>query len=249
MVGHRFLAKSKPDGYTIGSLTTGAFTLGPALQDLDFDPCTAFTSIIQYATADHTLSVRNDSPIKSFKDFIEEGRKRELLIAGTGMTLGDLATERLGAEAKIKLKVVPYGGFAKSLPVVLGGHADAVVSAGHYEYVKAGQLRIIAQMTAKRNKEFPEIPTLKELGYDIEVLAVYSIAAPNGVPKPIQKKLEEAFTRAFRDPSFEQTLHNVAYTPEYRNGEDLDKYYKDVYDKTQKEFKEMGLGKYGKQKK
>jgi tripartite-type tricarboxylate transporter receptor subunit TctC len=100
-----------------------------------------------------------------------------------------------------------------------------------------------------RNKEFPEIPTLKELGYDIEIAVFYGIVGPKGVPEPIQKKLEEAFTLAARDPSFAQVVHNAAHTLFYRNAEDFGKYIKEAYRKSEKEFRELGLGRFSTEKK
>jgi len=248
-VGVRFIAKSKPDGYTIGHLSASPVVIAPFFQEIDYDPTTDFTPIIQYGMADHPLGVPVDSPIKTFKDFIEEARKREIKIAGTGNTSADIAMLRLAAAEKLKLTIVPYGGFAPSLPAVLGGHADAIVSAGYYEYVRSGKLRLIAQTTGMRNNEFPDIPTLKELGYDIETAVFYGIVGPKGLPEQIKKKLEEAFTQAAHDPSFPQVSHNVAYTCFYRNSEDWGKHIKKEYQRSEKEFRELGLGRFGKEKK
>jgi len=249
VVGVRFIAKSKPDGYTIGSITGSPVVIAPFFQEVDYDPTTDFTPIIQYAMADHPLGVPLDSPIKTFKDFMEEARKREIKIAGNGNTAADFAMLRLAAAEKVKLTIVPYGGLAPSLPAVLGGHADAIVSSGYYEYVRSGKLRLLCQTTGMRNKEFPEIPTLKELGYDIEIAVFYGIVGPKGLPEAIQKKLEEAFTLAVRDPSFAQLVHNAAFTLSHKNAEDFGKYMKEAYRRSEKELRELGLGRFAKEKK
>lgn len=249
-VGPRFVAFSKPDGYTIGSLGSSPVVILPHLgQKLDFDPLTDFTPIVQYATADHPLAVRADSPIKTFKDFIEEGRKREITYAGSGMTAADIAMARLTAVAKIKLKIVAFAGMAPSITAILGGHTDAIVSSGYYEYVRSGKLRLLAQTTGERNNEFPDIPTLKELGYDIETKAFYGLIAPKGLPEQIREKLEQVFTKAIRDPSFAQTVHNASFVLVYRNGKDFGNYIIEAYKISEKEFKELGMGKYAKEKK
>jgi tripartite-type tricarboxylate transporter receptor subunit TctC len=248
-VGVRFIAKSKPDGYTIGHLSASPVVIAPFFQEIDYDPTTDFTPIIQYGMADHPLGVPVDSPIKTFKDFIEEARKREITIAGTGNTAADYAMLRLAAAEGIKLRIVPFGGVSKSLPAVLGGHTDAIVSAGIYEHVRRGELRLIAQTTKIRNKEFPETPTLIELGHNIETAVFFGIIGPKDLPKPIQKKLEEAFTKAVHDPSFPQVIYNVAYTFFYRNAEDFGQYMKEAYGTSEKVFKELGLGRFAKEKK
>lgn len=248
-VGTRFVAKSKPDGYTILSITGSPVTIAPFFQEIDYDPITDFAPIIQYAIADHPLAVRMDSPIKTFKDFLEEGRKRQITYAGQELTAATIAITRLAAEAKINLKLVPFTGGAPCIAAVLGGHTDAILVSGIYEHVRSGKLRLICQTTGMRNKEFPEIPTLKELGYDIETAVFYGIVAPKGLPEEIQKKLEEVFTRAARDPSFAQILHNAAYTLFYRNSEDWGKHYKEAYKESEKALRELGLGKFAKEKK
>lgn len=250
VVGARFVAFSKPDGYTIGSLASSAVVIQPHLMaKMDFDPINDFTPILQYATADHPLAVPVDSPIKTFADFIEAGRKREITYAGSGLTAADIAMARLAAVAKIKLKIVAFAGMAPSITAVLGGHTDAIVSSGYYEYVRSGKLRLLAQTTAERNKEFPNVPTLKELGYDIETRVFYGLVGPKGLPEQMREKLEKAFTKAVQNPSFAQTLQNASFTLAYRNGKDFGNYIKEVYVIMGNEFKELGMGKYAKEKK
>jgi tripartite-type tricarboxylate transporter receptor subunit TctC len=190
-----------------------------------------------------------DSPIKTFKDFIEEARKRELTIAGSGRTAADIAMDRLAVIAKLKLKIVPFGGMSTAITAILGGQTDAIVNSGYYQYVRSGKLRLLCLTTGMKNKEFPEIPTLKELGYDIEVPAFYGIIAPKGLPEQIRKRLEEAFTRAVRDPSFAPIVHNAGWEFVYRNGEDFGNHVKEMYKRSEKECRELGLGKYAKEKK
>jgi len=249
VVGVRFIAKSKPDGYTIGSITGSVVTISPFFQELDYNPSTDLTSIIQYSFAEHPLAVRADLPIKTFKDLIEEARKREITVAGTGNTAADLAVLRLAAAEKVKLKIVPFGGLAACLPAVLGGHTDAIVSSAYYDHVRAGKLRLIFQTTRMRNKEFPEVPTLIELGYDIETAVFWGIIGPKDLPKQIQKKLEEAFTKAAHDPSFAELINSIGHTFFYRNAEDFGKYMKEQYEASEKVFRNLGLGKFAKEKK
>jgi len=248
-VGVRFVAKSKSDGYTIGCLTASPVVTVPFFQEVDYDPANDFTPIIQFAMADHPLAVPVDSPIKTFKDFIEEGRKRQLTYASMEFSAVSISLTRMATKANIKLKLIPTGGTGPAVPMVLGGHTDAIGVSGVYEYVRSGKLRLICQTGGYRNKEFPEIPTLKELSYDVETIAFYGIVGPKGIPEKIQKKLEEAFTQAARDPSFAQVVHNAAFTLFYRNGEDFGNHIKEAYKRSEKELKELGLGKFAKEKK
>ena len=249
-VGSRFVAYSKPDGYTIGSLGSASVVIHPHMgAKLDFDPVSDFSFIAQYAVADHPLAVAVESPLKTFKDFMEEGRKRQITYSSMELIAASVAVNRLALMAKINLKLVPFDGAAPAITACLGGHTDAVVSSGLYEYVRSGKLRLLAQTTGERNKEFPDIPTIKELGYNVEARAFYGIIAPKGLPEPIRARLEKAFTVAIQDPSAAPSIRNASYTLMYRNGNDFSRYVKEAFEISQKEFKEMGLGKYAKDKK
>jgi len=110
-------------------------------------------------------------------------------------------------------------------------------------------LRLLCQTGGVRNKEFPEIPTLRELGYDAETVALYGIVAPKGLPDPIKKKLEETLTRVAHDPSFAQAVENAGFSLLYKNGEDFGKYIKEAYQSSEKQLRELGMGKFSKEKK
>jgi tripartite-type tricarboxylate transporter receptor subunit TctC len=249
-VGLRFVAFSKPDGYTIGSHGSATVVITPNLEGkMDFHPVSDFTPIVQYATADHPLAVPIGSPLKTFKDFMEEGRKRVITYAGMGTTAADIAMARLAIAAKINLKQVPFSGGAEAFPAVLGGHTDSVVSSGMYEYVRSGKLRLLAQTTSERNPEFPDIPTLKELGYNIETRVFYGITAPKGLPAEIRDKLEKALTKVIKSPSFAQVVHNASFRIVYRSSKDYANFIKESYEISANEFKEMGIGKYSTVKK
>lgn len=249
-VGSRFVAFSKPDGYTIGSLGSSSVVIQPHLAiKMEFDPLTDFSTIAQYAIADHPLAVPANSPMKTFKDFFEEARKRQVTYSSMELIAASIAMTQLAVEAKLNLKMIPFNGGAPAITNALGGHSDAVVSSGMYEYVRGGKLRLLAQTGGERNKEFPDIPTLKDLGYQIEARAFYGIVGPKGLPEPIRKKLEAVFSKAIQDPSFAQVVHNASFSVVYRNGADFGRYIKEVFEMSQKEFKQLGLGKYAKEKK
>lgn len=248
-LGVHFLAKSTPDGYTIGSITGSPVMIAPNLRDVGYDPSTDFTGIIGFAEADHPLSVRADSPIKTFQDFVKEARKREVTSAGVGMTACDVAMMRLAAQENLKIKIVPYGGMADALPAVLGGHTDAINTSGIYEYVRAGKLRLLVQTGGSRNPEFPDVPTLKELGYNIETSIFYGLVAPKGIPQEVQYILETAFTRAAYQPEFQKTIQNAAYSFAFRGGKNFETFISKAYKQSTKDMKSLGLGKYAKEKK
>jgi tripartite-type tricarboxylate transporter receptor subunit TctC len=90
---------------------------------------------------------------------------------------------------------------------------------------------------------------LKELGYNIEAIEFLGIFGPKGLPEPVEKRLESEFSKALHDPSVIQLIDNVGSTAVYRNGKDFAEYIKKAYDQSKKEFQELGLGIYAKDKK
>ena len=100
VVGDEYLAKSKPDGYTIGVIMSSVFVTAPSFTKLNFDPPNAFSPIIQHTTLNSWMMVLADSPFKTLKDYIEEGRKRQVTMAGVGMNSANVAVLRLAKKEK-----------------------------------------------------------------------------------------------------------------------------------------------------
>jgi tripartite-type tricarboxylate transporter receptor subunit TctC len=244
-----FLAKSKPDGYTIGAVVSSTFVTTPFFTKMDFDPLTDLTPIVQVFTANHLLYVATGSPIKTFKDFIEEGRKRQILVGCVGMLIGEMALQRLADLAKLNVKLVPFGGGPQCVVALLGGQVDVVVCTGQVPFVRAGKLRLIARLTEEPIKEYKDIPHVKEFGYDVNAPGFVGIFGPNGLPRHIHMKLEGEFTRAVLNPSAIEYIDNFGEVATFRNSKDFGNFIKEEHDRAGKMIKELGLGIYAKEKK
>jgi tripartite-type tricarboxylate transporter receptor subunit TctC len=255
IIGSSFIAKSKADGYTVGAAASGTFLTGPFLAKIDFDPLIDLTPIVQVFSTCAYICVTADSPIKTFDDFIEAGRKRQILVGCTGMVISDIALQRLGTLAKINIKLVPFGGASRCVAPLLGGQVDAVVTAGGFsEYVRAGKVRMIVRLTEVSKKEFkdlnlPDIPHVKEYGYDVDAPGFIGIFGPKGLPISIHTKLEEEFTRAVLNPSIIQFMNDVGSLATYRNSKDFGVFLKEGHERAREMIKELGLGIYAKEKK
>jgi tripartite-type tricarboxylate transporter receptor subunit TctC len=248
-LGASVLAKSKPDGYTIGTFTSGVYTSLPFFTKMDFDPLNDLAPIIQFADVYHLFLVAKDSPIKTFRDFLEEGRKRQLLIGVTGMTFSDIMVLYLGDLAKLNLKEVPFGGAAPCATALLGGQVDVVVNTGLIEYVRAGKMRAIARFYGEPMKEYREIPHVREFGYDVNAPGFIGVYVPKGLPKDVHAKLEEAFTRAIHDPSIIEFINKTGDVATFRNSRDFGTFLKESHERAGRLMKELGLGMFAKEKK
>jgi len=189
------------------------------------------------------LQVSATSPIKTLNDFIEEGKKRQITAGTSGaFTHTHIAMQRLAAATKINLKLIPFSGDPEAIAGILGGQFDAGVLGGGSEYVRAGKLRMIARLNGEATGAIKAVPSLKELGYDIEIVTGMGVFGPKGLPENVMAKLEEEFTKAVRDPSFIEVVERIGNNAIYRSGTDYLVFLRQANERSTREIKELGLG-------
>jgi tripartite-type tricarboxylate transporter receptor subunit TctC len=232
-VGMSFVANSRPDGYTL-LMALSSISIIPEADKL-FDRKPAYTidqlTPIALISADPTIFVvRTDRPWKSVKELVEDAKKRpgEIAYSSSGVygTL-HMAMEMLTHAAGIQLKHVPYGGAGPALTAILGGHVDALASgpAVVIPQIKAGQLRPLAGWGAKRVTALPDVPTFKELGYDIEFYIWAGMFAPAGTPEPVLKKLRDTVRQAVQDPDFKSAMSKLETPIAYLDAPEFQKFW------------------------
>ena len=238
------VATKNPDGYTITSCTSTGLIRIPQLRDVPYGPAD-FIPVMHFCSVQSGVVVKSDSPYKTFKDLIEFARKNPGKVtyatSGAGSPM-HMAMEFVAIKEGIKGTHVPQTGGAPGLPAVLGGHVTAMSDSTEWlPHVKEGSLRLLVTHGEARMKIFPDVPTLRDLGYDFINETVFMIAAPKGTPAPVIKKLDESFRKAMDDPQFIQTISNIAFEVSYRNSEDTKKYLDDAYIRFGEMIKNLGL--------
>lgn len=199
--------QAKPDGYTIVSSAFPSRLIGELLYNPKYK-MKDFVHLGSWVGGDYrAIIVAKDSPLKSFKDMVEESKKRRLTVAGGGGlgSTSQLQFVYLKEVMKLNLELVPYGSGAEVTAAVLGKHTDTGIAplSGALRVYKNGDTRILAIHAPKRAKDIPEVPTMKELGYEGVVLTdgVGAWAPPN-MPKDRVKILADAIAKAARDQDF-----------------------------------------------
>lgn len=232
-VGMSFVANSRPDGYTLLMALSSISIIPEADKLFDRKPAYTIDQLVPLAlfSADPTiLVVGADHPWKSVKDLVADAKKRpgEISYSSSGIygTL-HMAMEMFAHAAGIKLKHVPYGGAGPALTAVLGGHQDMLASgpAVVIPHVKAGKLRALAGWGAKRVAAMPDVPTFKELGYDIEFYIWAGMFAPRGTPEPIMKKLRESMKQVVQEPEFKDAMTKLETPIAYMDAPEFQKFY------------------------
>jgi tripartite-type tricarboxylate transporter receptor subunit TctC len=236
------LKVANPDGYTLGIYSTGG-VLSAIMRQVPYHPVNDFDPILQYSVYQYGLVVNADSPWKTFKEFMEYAKanpgKIKYATAGAG-TPQHLVMMQLGETAKTKWTHIPYESGAKAITSLLGGHVDAAAQTTEWKaQVDAGKLRLLAILMDERMPQYPQVPTLKEEGYNIVAPSIIAIVGPKGLPKDRVKILHDAFHKSLEDTAFKNSLEQFAMSVTYKNTEALGKFMQQLYENASDLIKKM----------
>jgi tripartite-type tricarboxylate transporter receptor subunit TctC len=207
-VGNQVVATAKPDGYTLLMALVSVSVL-PEVDKLFGRPPTytrdQLTGIARVNADPSMLVVRADTPWKTFKDFVEDAKKRpgEIVFSSSGLYgAAHVPMEMIMQATGIKLRHLPTAGGGPMMNALLGGHSQATMTPASLAvaHVKAGKLRFLAHTGMGTVAAFPEVPSLKSLGYDVEYTAWAGLVAPRATPPHVIKILRDAMRQAVKEP-------------------------------------------------
>lgn len=244
MLGPNELVGARPDGYTLSQLTIGVARL-PHMQKMQFDPLKDFTYIACLTGYTFGLVVPTNSPIKSVAELVAFAKAKpgEFSYATPGNgTTPHLAVEEFAYKAGIKLQHVPFKGFADGMQALLGGHVMSQSdSTGWAPQVEAGKARLLATYGSQRTKRWPNVPTLKELGFDTVSDSPFGIGAPKGMEPALTKRLQDAFRKVIEDPVVLASFEKYDQSVIYMNSEDYTRFIAEQYQKEKVLIERLGL--------
>jgi tripartite-type tricarboxylate transporter receptor subunit TctC len=229
-VGMQSVAVAKPDGYTI-VITVPAITTIPEVDNL-FGRQPAFTrdsfAPIALINADPTILVVNaEQKWKSVKDLLEDAKARpgQITFSSSGIYgASHVPTEMLmHAAGGVKMRHLPTTGGGPATTAVLGGHAAFWMSTTGpaAPHVQSGKFRALAVSGAARQPYFPDVPTLRELGYDVEYYLWIGLFAPKDTPAGPMKILRDAVKKAVQDPEFKAAMDKVKVPTNYKDADEF----------------------------
>lgn len=235
---------AKPDGYTIAQYPMGMLRV-PHMQKVQWDPLKDFTFIIGVSGYTFGFTVRSDSPYKTFNEYVEAARKEpgKIDYGSTGIgTSPHLLMEELAGNAKISLNHVPFKGNADLTQALLGGHVMAMSDAtGWDKFVDGGQMRLLVTFGDQRTRRWPNVPTAKDLGYNVVSTSPYGFVGPKGMDPAVVKTLHDAFKKAMDDPKHLEVLAQLNQEIWYRSGDDYAKWARETYAKDKVLIERLGL--------
>jgi tripartite-type tricarboxylate transporter receptor subunit TctC len=222
-VGMQHVARARPDGYTVLLALSSVSIIPEADKVLGRDPMYQLNQLVPIArfTADPTvLAVRAEGPYRSVKDLVEAARKDPGSIPyGSSGNYGTMHVpmEMLASAAGAKMLHVPFTGAGPAVVALLGGQVQALSTGpstilGH---LKGGKVRVLASWGDSRHPALPDVPTLKELGYDVQFSQWTGLFVPAGTPEAAIAKLRDAARAAIEDPTFRTALAKVETPVQY----------------------------------
>jgi tripartite-type tricarboxylate transporter receptor subunit TctC len=218
-IGNDYVAKAKPDGYTLLVSSSGGLTTNPVLmKNLPYDPAKDFEPIALLGSFPLVVTVSAQLPVKTFADLVKFSKttKDGKVDNGTPTTSFVLVAETISAESGLKFNHVMYRGSGPVVAALLGGEIQVGVldSPAVVTQVKAGKLRALAVTTGKRSAALPDVPTLAESGYAGYDTPIWTaLMAPKGTPEPVLATLRTTVAEILKEKDTVDKMHALGLDP------------------------------------
>lgn len=218
-IGINFVAKSPPDGYTIGvGFVTNLSLAQHVYKSLAYDPMRDLTPVGLMALNYLALVVRPDAPIASVSDMSKwaKSNPKGLSVGTTSVGgLPHLAFEQLARSSPMPFTIVSYNGNGQLLQDLMGGRLDAAMVdyTSSSQFIEAGKLKLVGITNDTRDPRHPKLPTIGESIPGYKALGWFGFVVAAGTPEPIVKTLNEAMNKAIAEPDVQETLLTFGLIP------------------------------------
>ena len=236
-VGVEAGVRSPPDGYTFFVSPVASLTILPNARPTAYDPFKDMVPVSQIADSTLVFAVHPSLKVKTMQEFVAYAKINpgKLNFGSSGLgTLTQMICESVNLVAGIDMLHVPYRGGAESLTDFLAGQVQVFSEGNVLPHVKAGKAELLAVVDSERHPEFPDVPMLREVYPEADLLNWFGLFAPAGTPEPIVRRMSEEIGRAAKNPELRAHLLRLALrangsTPEQLAGilrKDYDRYGK-----------------------
>jgi tripartite-type tricarboxylate transporter receptor subunit TctC len=235
---------NEADGYTIAVMHNSVIRAPLVQKTMTWDPVRDFTYLIGLAGLVTGVTVATDAPWKSLPELLEDAKKRPGAISWGNVgaiSINRIYAERLARSAGTKFNMVPFKGGSESFQALIGRHLDVYGDPGFGPQVQGGKARLLATFTSQRLKRFPDVPTVKELGYDLVIDSPVGLVAPKNLDPKIAARLQAAFRKATSDAAYLQQLESFDMQPNVISGEAYADYARAQFGRDQKMLAEIGF--------
>ena len=210
-IANEFVARSQPDGHTLGLLADSQITVNPHLYKMPIDTLRDLAPVATVAANQFVLTVNPSLPVRTFPEFIDYARKASPPLAyasGGNGSQHHLTMEMLKQRAGINLLHVPFKGGAPAAAATVAGDTAAVWSgSSNAPQIKAGRLRPLAVSGAKRSEQYPDLPTIGEFYPGFENSIWLGLFGPAGMPENVLTRLRSEVRRVLESPDVKQKMN------------------------------------------
>lgn len=228
-IGTLALAKTKPDGYTLGILTVSGISIAPHVtKSLGYDAVKDFTPITNVVRTDGAIVANVNAPFNTVKDFVQYAKDNpgKVSYASSGMGAANhLTAEMFAQRAGINLLHVPYKGTSPAMQDLLANHINLSFEtslAAAMNNISSGRLKVIAITGAKRADVLPNVPTVAESGYpNFSAQSWFGLFGPANLPPQILEIINKATTEALRDPAVMDRFEKLGVNPDPSSARDF----------------------------
>jgi tripartite-type tricarboxylate transporter receptor subunit TctC len=224
-IGYSHVKQQKPDGHSIiWNSNSISSTFHSGVLPFDYK---AFDAVARVSIETPVIAVRGDAPWKTLKELVDYAKdnpgKVRIGNSGTGSHT-HFSSSALFAVGGAKVVDVPFGE-GQAVVNLLGSRIEGVVQlpAAVVSHVKSGDLKVLAVLGSKRDPVFPDVPTAKELGYDVALDMWRGIALPKGTPRPIIGKLQDSIKVTVDSQQFKDAGKAIGFVPAYLSADDFSK--------------------------
>jgi tripartite-type tricarboxylate transporter receptor subunit TctC len=222
-IGYRYVAAQKPDGYSMVWNSNSISTTFHSGQ-LNFD-YQAFDAVARVLSESVVVAVRTDAPWRTLNDLVAEAKAKpkEISVGHSGIgSHTHISLAALVRAAGVEVNEVPFAA-AQVVPSLVGGHVNAVVQfpGALAAPMKQGQVRLLATLTQSRDPAWPDVPTARELGFEVALDAWRGIAVPRGTPRQIIGQLENAIRATTSSTEFLRGSENLGVRPAFLPAEEF----------------------------
>jgi tripartite-type tricarboxylate transporter receptor subunit TctC len=242
MVGADFVAKGKKDGHTLLYINSNIiYSYAATPENVPYNPFQDLEPLCLAVSVPLLLAVQPESPWKSFQELLSYMKQNPGKIRGSSTgagSVGHFGYEVIHTETGAEINMIPYKGASPGLTALLGGHVEVAIPsfALVQPQLQAGKVRIL--LTSKKIPDYPQIPTLTQLGYKRDMSSVwFGFFIPAGVPDPVKKILTSALEKSIKSADVAKTVQTLGALEDYKPAGEFKKAMTEEYDMIKNLFK------------
>lgn len=241
-----YVAEKKGDAHTI-ALFSGNWITNPLVRKEAKVTIKDLTPVVRLVTEPALIAVKADSPFKTLREFVDAAKKQpgQLKQSGGSITSRDNVVRQLiQASSGAQWAYISYPGGGERIAALLGGHVQMMVIEPQEarEHIRAGNMRVLAQITDKRLAGFPGVSTLKEAGFDVPAVPqIRGVVAPPGVPAEVVKYWEEAFAKLVKTASWRKYLEDNQFEDGFARSAELARFFDEFAERMRGILKDAGV--------